>query len=261
MTIHPTAIVDPGAELADDVQVGPYAIIEGQVTIGAGCIIGPHAVIHSYTVLGEGCQVGVGTALGGVPQDRKFKGERSFLRIGNNNIFREYVTLHRATGEDQATIIGDDNFFMAYSHIGHNCRVGSHCMLSNCASVGGHSVIEDHVILGGLAAIHQFVTIGRLTIVGGLAGVTRDQPPFVVSEGRPARPRAINVIGLRRHGVASETIDALRKAFRLLYFSGLNIGDGLRRAENEVVQTPEVMQFLEFHHHRNEGSRGRRLQP
>lgn len=260
MKIHPSAIVDPAAELGEAVEVAPYAMIEGDVTIGAGCVIGPHAVIHRYTTLGEGCQLGVGVVLGGLPQDSKYQGERSFLRIGSNNIIREYVTLHRASGEDNATTVGDDNFIMAYAHAGHNATIGSNCLIASYVGISGYVAIEDKVNIGGLTGIHQYVTIGELSMLAGVSGATRDIPPFTISEGRPARPRGINVIGLRRNGISRESVEALRAAFKVMYASGLNIGEAIARVEDEITQTPELRTFLEFHRRRDEGSRGRREQ-
>ena len=262
MPIHPTAVIDPAAELAPDVTVAPYAVIEGHTQIAAGCEIGSFAVIRAYTVLGPRCQVAPGAVLGGLPQDGKFKGERSWLRLGADNRISEFVTLHRASGEEQATVIGERNLIMAYAHVGHNCVVGNDVLIANAVAIAGHCLVEDYVNLGGLAAIHQFVRIGTMAMVGGLSRIARDAPPYILVEGNPARPRSVNVRGLQRRGVPESTRDALRRAFRLLFRSEYNVGAALRRIlETETDPPPELLHLVEFMQHVNEGERGRQLNP
>jgi UDP-N-acetylglucosamine acyltransferase len=261
MRIHPSAIISGSAHLGANVRVGPFVVIEDDVTIGDESEIASHAVIHQYTSLGEGCQVGVGAVLGGVPQDRKFAGERSYLRIGSENTIREYVTLHRATGEENATVLGDRNFVMAYAHAGHNVTIGNDCLVSNSVGISGHVTLEDKVLIGGIAGVHQFVTISTMTMLSAMSGAGRDLPPFTICEGIPAHPRGINIVGLKRNGVTDESISLLRKAFRMLYLSGLNISEGIARADEELQPAPALTQFLDFHRSRNDAKRGRQMQP
>ncbi len=257
MAIHQTAVVDPTAELGEGVEIGPFSIIEGGVTIGDGCRLGPHCVIRRGVTLGSGCRLDVGVVLGSEPQDAKFQGEESFVHIGNNNVLREYVTIHRATGEGEATTVGDDNFIMAYAHLGHNTRIGSGIMIASLSAAGGHCVIHDHAIVGGVVGLHQYVTVGRMSIVGGCSRVVRDVPPFTTAAGNPARPRGINVIGLSRHGVSNKDQQALRRAFREIYVSDLNTSDAIESMRRRGELTGMVREFVEFVERMGEGSRGR----
>lgn len=261
MNIHPTAVVDPAAELGPEVTVGAYAVIGRDTQIGAGSTIAPFVVIHPYTSLGPRCQVHSGAVLGGVPQDAKFKGERSFLRLGADNEVREFVTLHRASGEDEATVIGDRNLLMAYSHIGHNCTMGSEVLIANAVGIGGHCVIEDFVNIGGLIGMHQYITVGSLAMVGGLSRIVRDVPPYTIVEGNPARPRGVNLRGLQRHGVPENTRDALRRLFRLMFRSDLNISDAIEKFMEESEPAPEVQYLIEFMRRVDQGYRGRQMNP
>jgi UDP-N-acetylglucosamine acyltransferase len=255
MTIHETAIVDPGAELGQDVEVGPFTVIEDGVTIGDNCRIGPHCVIKSHVTMGSGNSLDVGVVLGSQPQDAKYEGERSFVRIGDDNLVREYVTIHRATGEDAATVVGDNNFLMAYVHLGHNVEVGSHCSLASFAGLSGHCVIQDRAIIGGLSGLHQYVTIGRMCMVGGHSKVTRDMPPFTTSQGNDVH--ALNIIGLQRNGVSREEQAALRDAFRTIYRSDLNTTDAIEELRQEDPLSPLVEEFVTFIERVNAGGRGR----
>lgn len=255
MAIHQTAIVDPGAELGEGVEVGPYSIIEGEVTIGDNCRIGSHCVIKSHVSMGSGNTLDVGVVLGSEPQDAKFKGERSFVRIGHDNLLREYVTIHRATGEDAETVVGDGNFLMAYVHLGHNVSVGSHCSLASYAGLSGHCVLQDRAILGGLSGVHQYVTIGRMCMVGGHSRVTRDIPPFTTAQGNEVH--ALNVIGLQRNGVDEDQQTALRRAFRTIYRSDLNTTDAIERIREQAPLLPLVEEFITFIEQVNSGGRGR----
>jgi UDP-N-acetylglucosamine acyltransferase len=259
MAIHPTAIVDPGAELGSDVEVLPYTIIEGETVIGDGCTVGPHAVVRRWTHLGVECHVSTGAVLGEPPQDRKYSGERSYLKIGNGNELREYVTLHRASGEDAATVMGDNNMFMAYCHAGHNVCIGSNCSFANCVQLSGHTVIEDNVTIGGMTGFHQFVTVGQMAMVGGMSRVTQDVPPFAIVEGNPAAVRGLNVIGLGRHGISTEDRAALRKAFRLLFRSEYNLSDALEAVKEQVPDGPELTYLCDFLRRTSQGSMGRQL--
>lgn len=259
MAIHPTAIVDPGAELEGEVEVLPYTIIEAGVRIGAGCEIGPHAVIRRGTTIGEGCRISVGVVLGEPPQDRKYRGEESYLRIGKFNQIREYVTLHRATGEGESTVVGDHNMIMAYSHAGHNVRIGNHCSITNCVQISGHCVIEDYAILGGMSGLHQFVTVGTMAMVGGMSRNVRDVPPYCIVEGNPAEVRGLNVIGLERRGLSPEVRAHLRQAFRLIFRSEYNVTDALAAVEEQVPMSPEVRHLCESVRRTAAGNMGRQL--
>ncbi len=260
--IHPTAIVSDDAQLGENVTVHPYTLIEDSTKIGAGCKIGPFAVVRRGTILGENCEVHTGAVLGEPPQDLKYHGEDTYLIIGKNNLIREFVTLHRATGEGEATEIGEGNLIMAYSHAGHNCKIGNHCLISNDAGISGHVVIEDYVNIGGKVGIHQFVTIGTMAMIGGMSRITRDVPPYCLVEGNPAEPRGINVRGLQRHDVSEESIAALRRAFRLIFRSDLNVSQALAKLEEEKeTLVPEVQNLVDFLRRVGGGFRGRQANP
>jgi UDP-N-acetylglucosamine acyltransferase len=259
MSIHPSAVIDPSAELGHDVTVHPFTVIEGNVQIGDGCEIGPHAVIRRFTRLGARNCVTVGAVLGDLPQDLKYKGEETCLVIGDENLIREYATIHRATGEGNSTTIGSRNLLMAYSHIGHNCVLGDEIMMANCVQLAGHTVVEDFAVFGGLAATHQFARVGTMAMVGAMSGVRLDVPPYVLADGLPARPTRVNSVALRRRGVPPEAVAAIREAFRLLYRSDLNTSDAIARIRAEVAQTPEIVHLVEFIEKIAEGERGRAL--
>ena len=243
VTIHPSAIVAPNAELGEGVEIGPFCIVEAGTRIGAGSTLESNVIIKRGTSIGTNCRLMPHIILGGEPQDMKFKGEESFVRIGNNNILREMVTIHRATGEGQATIIGDDNLLMAYVHFGHNCVVGDGNMISNSTGVSGHVTIEDKCVIGGFVGIHQFVHIGKMAIVGGLSKVVQDVPPFCMADGRPSKIHGLNVRGLRRNGVEQEQRNQISKAFKLLYRSELNTTQALERIHEEVPES-ETLEYL-----------------
>jgi UDP-N-acetylglucosamine acyltransferase len=255
MAIHQTAIVDSGAELGEGVEVGPFSIIEAGVTIGDSCRIGPHCVIKSHVTMGSGNTLDVGVVLGSDPQDAKYQGEESYVRIGNDNLIREYVTVHRATGEGEATIVGDENFLMAYVHLGHNVVIGDRCSLASFAGLSGHCIIHDRAIIGGLSGLHQYVTVGRMCMIGGHSKVTRDIPPFTTSQDNDVH--AINVIGLQRNDVDREQQSALRNAFRTIYRSDLNTSDAIEQLRSEGELSPLVEEFVEFIEQVNAGGRGR----
>jgi UDP-N-acetylglucosamine acyltransferase len=244
--IHPTAVIDSQAELASDVQVGPYAIIEGHVQIGAGSVVESHACLCGPMTLGRDNFVGHGAVLGKSPQHRGYRGEPTSLRIGDGNVIREHVTIHRGTvaggGE---TCIGDNNMFMIGSHVGHDCQVGNGCTLVNGALVAGHVTLHDGCILSGHAAVQQRVRVGRLAMLGGLGSTSKDIPPFVLQQGYNA-VSGLNIVGLRRAGVSTESIAALREAFRILYKEGRTRGNALDRIEADLPGCPEVAEFVAF---------------
>ena len=233
--IHPTAVISPKARLASGVKIGPYAVLEADCEIAEGCEIGPHVVIHSNAKLAVGVKVGAHSVLGGEPQDLGFKGEPTGLEIGANTRIREGVTMHRASSLTQPTRIGSDCYFMAYTHIAHDCQVGNGVILTQSAIVAGHCDIGDGVILGGLAGIHQFVRIGTKAMIGGLSKVTRDVLPYSLVNGSPALHYRLNAVGLRRAGLAGEQYKALETAFR-----------AARAGETVLGDTPEVQTFRAF---------------
>jgi UDP-N-acetylglucosamine acyltransferase len=255
MTIHHTAIVDPGASLGEGVEVGPFSIIEAGASVGDNCRIGPHCVIKSHVTMGSDNTLDVGVVLGSDPQDAKFEREESYVRIGDGNLIREYVTIHRATGEGEATVVGDNNFLMAYVHLGHNVTVGSNCSLASFAGLSGHCVVEDRAIIGGLSGLHQYVTVGRMCMIGGHSRVTRDIPPFTTAQGNEIH--ALNIIGLQRNGVAPDEQMALRDAFRAIYRSDRNTTDAIEQIRGQGALPPLVNEFIEFIEHVNAGGRGR----
>lgn len=248
--IHPSAVIDPTAELAEDIEVGPYVVIGPHVKIGRGTKIGAHTVIDSWTELGEDNVISHMASIGAPPQDLKYKGEETWLKIGSRNIIREFSTLHRATtAHDCVTRIGDNNMFMAYSHVAHDCRVGSNVVMANCATLAGHVTIEDYVIFGGLTAVHQFTRVGAHVMVGGGTLIGTDVPPYTIATGgdrRDAQLRGLNLIGLKRRGFSDEAIASLKSAYKILVLSQMKLADAIARIKREVPQTPEVLHFLEF---------------
>jgi UDP-N-acetylglucosamine acyltransferase len=245
--IDSRAVVSPQAQLASDVQVGPFTVIGPQVEIGAGTWIGPHAVINGPTRIGRDNKVFQFASLGDAPQDKKYKGEPTRLEIGDRNVFRESCTVNRGTTHDQGvTRIGDDNLFMAYSHVAHDCQLGSKIVMSNVATLGGHVEVGDWVILGGLSAVHQFTKVGAHCFIANNAAVTRDVPPYVMAVGQPAVPHSVNSEGLKRRGFTPEQILNIRRAYRLLYRSGLKLKDAMQRLEQAAQSQPEIKPFVDF---------------
>lgn len=257
MSIHSTALIDPSAQLGEQIAVGAYAVIGPQCIVGDRTVIGPHVVLEEFTQIGCDCQIRAGAVLGGPPQDHKFKGERSFVRVGDRNLIREFVTFHRATGEDQATVIGSDNLIMAYVHVGHNCQIGSNTMISSYTGLSGHITVEDGVVMGGMVGMHQFVRVGKLAMLGAHSKVVQDVPPFMMADGRPADVVDLNVIGLRRAGVRAQARVALKQAYKFLYRSNLNVSQALETIDEEIEPTSEIRYLVEFMQNIREGSAGR----
>jgi len=255
--IHPLAYVDPGAELADDVEIGPFCNVEAGVVLGPRTKMDSHCTVKSGTTLGADNYVGQGVVLGGDPQDRKYKGEPTFLRIGDRNVFRDYVTIHRATGEGNSTVLGDDNYLMAYCHLGHNVTLANFITIANSVGVSGHVTIEELVTIGGMTGVHQHVRIGKVAMIGGMSRINRDAPPFMLTEGMDPQVFDINAIGLRRFGVTPEDRLALHKACKLLYKSQLGLRNAIEIVQREVVITPQVRYLLDFEERRSEGRHGR----
>jgi len=246
MRIHSTAIVSKKTKLADDVIVGPYAVIGDGAVIGSGTKIGNHAVIEGNTTIGKNCEIFTGAVVGSRPQDLKYKGEKVYLEVGDDNIIREYCTLNPGTEEGSKTVVGNGNLIMAYSHVAHDCRVGNKCVLANGSTLAGHVTIEDQAVIGGLVAIHQFVRVGALSIIGGCSKVVQDIPPYSTCDGHPAAVFGLNLIGLRRYNVSKESIGRLSDAFRILFSSGLSMKHGLEKVTKEIQFTTEVSYLVEF---------------
>ena len=245
--IHETAIVHAGASLGRDVVIGPYSIIGKNVILGDRCIVGPHVVIDGWTTIGRENRFDQGSSIGCMPQDLKFRGEKSELIIGDHNVFREYVTASRGTeGGGGVTRIGNHNLFMAYSHIAHDCQVGSHVIVANATNFAGHVQIEDYVRFGGLCGVHQFTKIGKMAMIGACTKIVKDVPPFVLVDGNPARVAGINVVGMRRNGIEPETRDELKKLYRILYRSNLGVMQAVEQMEQESQGGAEVDHFIRF---------------
>jgi UDP-N-acetylglucosamine acyltransferase len=259
--IHPTAIIHPSAEVAPDATVGPYCVIGPHVRVGARTRLAAHVSLEDYTVIGEDCRIHQGCVLGGPPQDYKFHGERSYLLIGDRNVIREFVTIHRATGEGEATRIGSDNMIMAYCHIGHNVDLGSGISMANYVGISGHCKVEDRVVFGGMLGIHQFVRIGKMAMIGGLSKVVMDVAPFMMVDGRPIQVIGPNVLGLRRAGLPPRARAGLKQAYRLLWRSGLNLTQGIEAVYNEVEPSDARDYLLDFLRRIPNGHAGRQNDP
>ncbi len=245
--IDARAIVSPQAQLAQDVSVGPFSIVGPGVQIGPRTVIGPHAVVNGPTTIGADNRIFQFASIGDAPQDKKYQGESTRLEIGDRNVFRESCTINRGTTHDRGvTLIGNDNLFMAFSHVAHDCVVGSNTVFANCASLGGHVEIGDWAILGGLTAVHQFAKIGAHAFVGGGSILSRDVPPYVMVAGNPAVPHAVNAEGLKRRGFSEEQIKNVREAYRILYRSELKLADALARLAPLAQAQPEIRVFVDF---------------
>ena len=242
--IHPTAIVGKKAKLGE-VEVGPYAIIEDGAAIGSGTKVLAHAYIASGTTIGKDCEVHMGAVIGHVPQHLHFKGVRSFLKIGDRNIFREYTSIHRGLEEGSATTIGNDNFLMGFSHVAHDCRIGNNIVMVNGALIAGHVIVEDAVLISGNAAVHQFVKIGTLAMIGGLARVTKDVVPYTLIEGN-SEVCSLNVVGLKRSSIGEDAKSQIKKIYRLLYRSNLNVSQALSEISKLGKLAPEAAHMIEF---------------
>ncbi|OGP88651.1 MAG: acyl-[acyl-carrier-protein]--UDP-N-acetylglucosamine O-acyltransferase [Deltaproteobacteria bacterium RBG_16_48_10] len=253
--IHPTAIIDPKAEIGEDVEIGPYSVIEKGVIIGEGTKIGPHVVIREGTQIGKRCHIFQFSSIGEMPQALAFKGEKTSLLMGDQNIVREFVTLHRGTAKGGwKTIIGHNNFLMAYSHVAHDCQIGNQVVLSNGATLAGHILIEDHAIIGGLSAVHQFCRIGTHAFISGLTGISLDIPPYMLASGNRAKLYGLNTVGLKRHNFLEGTMRALKMTYRIIFRSGLTLEKAIKKVvEDEISQTPEVQHFLNFIQHTKRG--------
>ena len=246
--IHETAVVHPTAELADGVEIGPYSIIGENVKIGEGTQIGSHVVIDKWTHIGKRCQIYPYASLGAAPQHMRYNGEETYVLIGDNNIIREYVTIHRGTPFGNGkTVLGDENFIMAYAHVAHDCILGNRIVMASYAALGGHVEIGDHAIIGGIVAIHQFVRIGTFAFVGGATALTRDIPPYITASGMKVKFYGINVVNLQRNNVPEEAIKGLRKAYKMLFRSQLTMEEAVKKVhEDPIYALPEVKHMVDF---------------
>lgn len=245
--IHPTAIIHPNASIGSSVEIGAYSIIGENVKISSNVKIHPHVVIDGWTTIGKGCSIYQFASIGAPPQDLKFGGEKSEVVIGESNTIREFVTINRATLHGGGkTIIGNNNFLMAYVHIAHDCKIGSHIVLANAATLAGHIEVFDHAIIGGLVALHQFARIGSYSIIGGASAVTHDIPPYVMAVGNRAKLYGLNKIGLRRHGFSREEITNLKKAYDIIFRKGMGLKDALEKVGKEIKDSVHIKNLIEF---------------
>jgi UDP-N-acetylglucosamine acyltransferase len=244
--IHSSAIISPDADIAEDAEIGAFVIIGENCVVGSGCVIAPRATLERNVTLGENVMVGIGTILGGLPQDLKFAGEETSVEIGDGTVIREYATINRGTAHSFKTTVGRNCLIMSYVHLAHDCHVGNHVILSNVVQLAGHVTVEDRAIISGLSAAHQFVRIGRNSFIGGMSRVAKDIPPFLKAVGSPVKLYGLNTIGLQRNGMDEATILELKRAYRLLFRSDLNITQAIERAQNELEPLAEVQELIRF---------------
>ncbi len=251
MKIDPTAVISPKADIEEGVEIGPYSVIGDDVCIGKDTKIGPHVVIEGPAVIGKGNKIYQFASIGTPPQDLTYKGEKTKVIIGDNNVLREFVTINRAsTKEEGVTVIGNDNYLMAYAHVAHDCRLGNNIIMANSATLGGHVRVGDHAIISAFVAVHQFVRIGEYSFVGAKCGVDRDIPPFMLASVDETGPRAklfgVNSVGLRRKGFSKETIEVLKKAYKIIWREHKNLSKGIEKAMAELPKIPELELLLSF---------------
>ena len=244
--IHPTAIVSPDADIAADSEIGAFAIVGEGCTIGTGCVVAPRATLERNVTLGLSVKVGIGTILGGAPQDLKYAGEETTVEIGDGTVIREYATINRGTAHSFKTTVGKNCLLMSYVHIAHDCVIGDNVILSNVVQLAGHVTIDDKAILSGLSAVHQFARIGRNSFIGGCSRVAKDIPPFLKAVGNPVKLYGLNTVGLQRSGMDEETIRELKRAYRLLFRSDLNVTQAIERVQSELEPLPEVRELIRF---------------
>ncbi len=245
--VHPTAIIHKGAEIEEDVQVGPYSIIGEHVHLGAGTSIGSQVLIDGWTTIGRNCRVYHGAAIGTPPQDHKYKGHRSYVKIGDHNIIREFVTIHCASQEEAVTSVGDGNFFMAYVHVGHNCVIGNCNTLANLVNLAGHIEIEDRAVIGGMTGLHQFLRVGCMAMIGGYARVVKDVPPYSLVAGQPARLFGINTVGLKRQHIESKVRGDIKRAYKIITMK--NRTQAIEEIKNTIEESKEIAHLINFLQH------------
>lgn len=244
--VHHTAIIHPKAQIGSGCEVGPYCVIGEHVTLGENCKLHSHIVIDGHTTLGNGNEIFPFASIGKKTQDLKWKGGVTRLEIGDRNVFREGVTIHSATDDGDATVIGSDNLLLTYVHIAHDCVLGNHIIMSSYAGLAGHVVVEDHAILGGYTAVHQFCRVGKLAMTGGCSRIPQDVAPFMIVEGNPAETRAVNKIGLQRNGVSDEAQAALRQAYKIIFREELSVANALTKIEKDSPPLPEIQHLVGF---------------
>jgi UDP-N-acetylglucosamine acyltransferase len=245
--IHPTAIIHPGANIDPSVEIGPYAVIGENVTIGAGTWVGPHAVIEGWTEIGKDNRIFQFASVGADPQDLKFAGEKSFLKIGDRNRIREFVTIHRGTADGGGlTEIGNDCLLMAYAHVAHDCKVANHVILANAATLAGHCEVDDYAILGGLSAVHQFTRIGRHVMISGGSMVAQDISPYCIAQGDRAEIAGINLVGLKRRGFSEQALAQIKHAYKVVFRQNLRLEEAIEKLEELGEQTAEAKLFIDF---------------
>jgi UDP-N-acetylglucosamine acyltransferase len=244
--IHPTAIIHPKAQIGSGCEVGPYCVIGEHVALGDGCKLHSHVIVDGHTKFGEANEIYPFASIGLKTQDLKWTGGITRTEIGDGNTFREYVTIHSATGDGEVTRVGSHNHILAYCHIAHNCTLGDHIIMSNVATLAGHVTVEDHAVVGGLAAVHQFCRIGKLAMIGGCSKVVQDVPPFMIADGNPAETRTINKVGMERNGIPEEAQNGLRQAYKILFREGLTIPNALAKIEKELPSLPEIKHLVQF---------------
>ncbi len=243
---HSSAVIHPKAKIGENCFIGPFCVIGENVTLGENCRLHSHIVIDGHTTLGQGNEIFPFAGIGLKTQDLKWKGGITRTEIADNNTFREYVTIHSATGDGEVTRVGSNNHILAYCHIAHNVTLGNHVIMSNVATLAGHVTVEDRAVIGGLAAVHQFCRIGKMSIIGGCSKVVQDVPPFMMADGNPAETRTVNKVGLERNGISAEAQSALKLAFKILFREGLTIPNALKRIEEELPQSPELLHLIQF---------------
>lgn len=245
--IHKTAIIDPKAAIDEGVYIGPFCIIGEGVRLKKGTRLMSNVIIEGNTEIGERCQIYPFASIGLSPQDIKYKGEKTGVKIGSNNIIREYATIHRASvGGDGITEVGDNNFLMAYVHIAHDCKIGSNVVMANLATLAGHVIVEDYAVIGGIVAVHQFTRIGAYAMVGGFSGVGQDIPPYTMASGPRAKLFGLNSVGLKRYGFSDSTINELKKAYKILFREKHTLKEALKKVQKDFPHSKEIKHFVEF---------------
>ena len=244
--IHPTAIINPKAKIGSGCEIGPYCVIGEHVVLGENCKLHSHVVIDGHTKLGRENEVFPFASIGLKTQDLKWKGGVTRTEIGDGNTFREYVTIHSATGEEEVTRVGSDNHILAYCHVAHNCVLGGHIIMSNVATLAGHVTVEDYAVIGGLAAVHQFCRIGKMAMIGGCSKVVQDVPPFMMADGNPAETRTVNKTGMERNGISEDAQGALRQAYKILFREGLTVSNAIAKVKEQLPPFPEIRHLVQF---------------
>ncbi len=245
-SFHPTSLIEKGAQIEEGVRIGPYTKIGQNVKIGKNTEIGAFCVIEGFTEIGADNKIFSHAVIGSAPQDLKYKGERSFVKIGDRNLIREFVTINPGTDKDTVTFIGNQNLIMAYSHIAHNCKIGNNCILANCATLAGFVEIEDFAVIGGMVAIHQFCRVGKYSMIGGCAKVVQDIPPYSLCDGHPAEVKGLNRVGLKRRGFPKEKIEVLSRTFKILFFSNFPFSSAFEKLKTENLLTSEIQTLIDF---------------